>query len=118
MHIAANNPQSIDAASLDQAIIEREKSVFTEQSKASGKADNIIEKMVEGRIRKFLAEVVLLEQNFLFDDKSTINQVLQNAEKELGTPIKITKFVRYELGEGIVQEEKNFVDEVASVVKG
>lgn len=118
MHIAANNPQSIDATSLDQAIVEREKNVFTEQSRASGKPDNIIEKMVEGRIRKFLAEVVLLEQSFLFDDKSTITQVLQNAEKELGSPIKITKFIRYELGEGIVQEEKNFADEVASVVKG
>ncbi|XVN42997.1 MAG: translation elongation factor Ts [Candidatus Rickettsia vulgarisii] len=118
MHIAANNPQSIDAASLDQAIVEREKNVFTEQSRASGKPDNIIEKMVEGRIRKFLAEVVLLEQNFLFDDKLTISQVLQNAEKELGASIKITKFVRFELGEGIVQEEKNFADEVASVVKG
>ncbi|MCC8417333.1 MAG: translation elongation factor Ts [Rickettsia endosymbiont of Bryobia graminum] len=118
MHIAANNPQSIDATSLDQVIVEREKNVFTEQSRASGKPDNIIEKMVEGRIRKFLAEVVLLEQSFLFDDKSTITQVLQNAEKELGSPIKITKFIRYELGEGIVQEEKNFANEVASVVKG
>lgn len=118
MHIAANNPQSIDAASLDQAIIEREKSIFTEQSKLSGKPDDIIEKMVEGRIRKFLAEVVLLEQNFLFDDKLTITQVLKNAEKELGAAIKITKFVRYELGEGIIQEEKNFADEVASVVYG
>ncbi|WP_425363552.1 translation elongation factor Ts [Candidatus Tisiphia endosymbiont of Hybos culiciformis] len=116
-HIAANNPYSLDVSSLDQSLVEREKNIFFEQSKASGKADNIVEKMVEGRIRKFLAEVVLLEQNFLFDDKLTISQVIDNAAKELGTSIKITQFIRYELGEGIKQEDKNFADEVAAVIQ-
>ncbi|MCC8371271.1 MAG: translation elongation factor Ts [Rickettsia endosymbiont of Pseudomimeciton antennatum] len=116
-HIAANNPYSLDVSSLDQTLVEREKDIFFEQSKASGKPDNIIEKMVEGRIRKFLAEVVLLEQNFLFDDKLTISQVIDNTAKELGTSIKITQFIRYELGEGIKQEDKNFADEVAAVIQ-
>jgi elongation factor Ts len=116
-HIAANNPYSLDVSSLDQTLVEREKDIFFEQSKASGKPDNIVEKMVEGRIRKFLAEVVLLEQNFLFDDKLTISQVIDNAAKELGTSIKVTQFIRYELGEGIKQEDKNFADEVAAVIQ-
>ncbi|WP_375327308.1 translation elongation factor Ts [Candidatus Tisiphia endosymbiont of Nemotelus uliginosus] len=117
IHIAANNPYSLDAASLEQAVIDRERKIFIEQSQASGKPDNIIEKMVEGRIRKFLAEVVLLEQNFLFDDKLTIAQVIKKAEIELGGAIKISRFIRYELGEGIVQEEKNFANEVAAVIQ-
>lgn len=115
IHIAANNPYSLDTSSLDQNLVEREKNIFFEQSKASGKPDNIIEKMVEGRIRKFFAEVVLLEQNFLFDDKLRVSEVIDNAAKELGAPIKITQFIRYELGEGIKQEEKNFAEEVAAV---
>ncbi len=116
-HIAANNPYSLDVSSLDQTLVEREKDIFFEQSKSSGKPDNIVEKMVEGRIRKFLAEVVLLEQNFLFDDKLTISQVIDNTAKELGTSVKITQFIRYELGEGIKQEGKNFADEVAAVIQ-
>lgn len=117
MHIAANNPFSLDVNSLDPAVIEREKNIFAEQSRASGKPDNIIEKMVDGRIRKFLAEVVLLEQPFLFDDKQRVTEILENLAKELGTTVKITEFVRYELGEGMEKEDKNFADEVAAVAK-
>lgn len=118
VHVAGNNPQSIDDSGLDQALVERERKVFFEKSKEEGKPDNIIEKMVEGRIRKFFAEVVLLQQNFLFDNKLTVAEVIKNASKELGAKIQITKFIRYELGEGIEQEEKNFADEVAAVMKG
>jgi elongation factor Ts len=117
MHIAATKPQSLNIESLDQALIQREKDVFSAQSKASGKPDNIIEKMVEGRIRKFFEEVVLLEQIFVIDSKTKISDLLSNAAKELGNPIKITGFVRYEIGEGIEQEQKNFADEVAAVIK-
>ncbi|XVN41046.1 MAG: translation elongation factor Ts [Rickettsia endosymbiont of Argas persicus] len=117
VHIAGNNPQSIDDSGLDQTLVERERKVFFEKSKEEGKPDNIIEKMVEGRIRKFFSEVVLLQQNFLFDNKLTIAEVIKNAAKELGAEIQITKFIRYELGEGIEQEEKNFADEVAAVMK-
>jgi elongation factor Ts len=118
VHIAGNNPQSLDESGLDAALIERERKIFFEQSKAAGKPDNIIAKMVEGRIRKFLAEVVLLEQNFLFDPKLRVSEVIANAAKELGADIKITRFIRCELGEGIEQEEKNFADEVAAVMQG
>jgi elongation factor Ts len=118
VHVAGNNPQSIDDSSLDQALVERERKVFFEKSKEEGKPDNIIEKMVEGRIRKFFSEVVLLQQNFLFDPKLTVAEVIKNAEKELGAEIKIAKFIRYELGEGIEHEEKNFADEVAAITQG
>ena len=115
VHIAGNNPQSIDDAGLDQALVERERKVFFEKSKEEGKPNNIIEKMVEGRIRKFFSEVVLLQQNFLFDNKLTVSEIIKNAAQELGAEIKITKFIRYELGEGIEHEEKNFADEVAAI---
>ncbi|ACR47352.1 elongation factor Ts [Rickettsia peacockii str. Rustic] len=118
VHVAGNNPQSIDDSSLDQALIERERKVFFEKSKEEGKPDNIIAKMVEGRIRKFFSEVVLLQQNFLFEPKLTVAEVIKNAEKELGAEIKIAKFIRYELGEGIEHEEKNFADEVAAITQG
>ncbi|AAU03536.1 translation elongation factor Ts [Rickettsia typhi] len=117
VHVAGNNPQSIDTLSLDQALVERERKVFFEKSKEEGKPDHIIEKMVEGRIRKFFSEVVLLQQNFLFEPKLTVAEVIKNAEQELGAEIKITKFIRYALGEGIEHEEKNFADEVASITK-
>lgn len=118
VHVAGNNPQSIDDSSLDQALVERERKVFFEKSKEEGKPDNIIEKMVEGRIRKFFSEVVLLQQNFLFEPKLTVAEVIKNAEKELGAEIKIAKFIRYELGEGIEHEEKNFAYEVAAITQG
>ena len=118
VHVAGNNPQSIDDSSLDQALVERERKVFFEKSKEEGKPDNIIEKMVEGRIRKFFSEVILLQQNFLFEPKLTVAEVIKNAEKELGAEIKIAKFIRYELGEGIEHEEKNFADEVAAITQG
>lgn len=118
VHVAGNNPQSIDDSSLDQALVERERKVFFEKSKEEGKPDNIIEKMVEGRIRKFFSEVVLLQQNFLFEPKLTVAEVIKNAEKELSAEIKIAKFIRYELGEGIEHEEKNFADEVAAITQG
>ncbi|MFA1688856.1 translation elongation factor Ts [Candidatus Rickettsia barbariae] len=118
VHVAGNNPQSIDDSSLDQALVERERKVFFEKSKEEGKPDNIIAKMVEGRIRKFFSEVVLLQQNFLFEPKLTVAEVMKNAEKELGAEIKIAKFIRYELGEGIEHEEKNFANEVAAITQG
>ena len=118
VHVAGNNPQSIDASGLDQSLVERERKVFFEKSQEEGKPDNIIEKMVEGRIHKFFSEVVLLRQNFLFEPKLTIAEVIKNAETELGAAIKITKFIRYELGEGIEHKEKNFANEVSAITQG
>jgi elongation factor Ts len=117
MHIAASKPHVIDVPSLDKDLIQRERDIFIEQSRASGKSDNIIEKMVEGRVNKFYEEVVLLEQTFVIDGKLKISEVIENASKELGEAVKLTSFARYEVGEGIEQAETNFADEVAAVMK-
>ena len=101
MHIAAANPQAIDVESLDKALIERERAVLTEQAKESGKPAPVIEKMVEGRLRKFYEEVVLLAQAFVHDSETTVAKALAAAEKAAGAPIKITGFYRFALGEGI-----------------
>lgn len=115
MHAAAARPQSLNIESIDQSIVARERDIFFEQSRASGKPDNIIEKMVEGRIRKFYEEAVLLEQIFVMDNKSKISEVVANAAKELGAAVTLKAFARFELGEGIEQEEKDFAAEVAAV---
>ncbi len=101
MHIAAANPQAVDIESLDKALIERERAVLTEQAKESGKPANVIDKMVEGRLRKFYEEVVLLAQAFVHDPDATVAKALTAAEKAAGAPIKITGFQRFALGEGI-----------------
>jgi elongation factor Ts len=119
MHIAAASPAAISADQLDPALIERERGVYAEQAKASGKAPNIIEKMVEGRLRKeFYQQVVLLQQTFLGaggDGKVTVEQVLKDAQKTVGAPIKVATFVRYALGEGIEKKDGDFADEVAKL---
>ena len=114
MHIAAAKPESLTTAELDPTLIEREKSVLIEQSRASGKPENIIEKMVEGRLRKYYEEVVLLEQVFVIDGESRITQVLEKASKDLGAPVAITGFARFNLGEGLEKEESDFAAEVAA----
>lgn len=118
MHIAAAGPAAVSADELDPALVERERAVYAEQAKASGKPADIVAKMVEGRLRKeFYQQVVLLQQTFLGaggDGKATVEQVLKGAEKTTGTPIKIAKFVRYALGEGIDKKDGDFAAEVAA----
>ncbi|MDB5407528.1 MAG: elongation factor Ts [Rhodospirillales bacterium] len=114
MHIAAANPQFLDIASVDAASLDRERDVLREQARASGKPDAIIDKMVEGRIRKYYEEVVLLEQIFVVDGESRIAKVVEAAAKEIGAPIAITGFLRYALGEGIEKEQADFAAEVAA----
>jgi elongation factor Ts len=117
MHIAAAAPAAITAEELDPALIERERAVYTEQAKASGKSPEIAAKMVEGRLRKeFYQQVVLMQQTFLGaggDGKATVAQVLKDAEKTAGAPIKVAKFARYALGEGIDKKDGDFAAEVA-----
>jgi elongation factor Ts len=109
MHIAASTPEAIDIDSVDPAALEREKSVLTEQARASGRPDNIIEKMVEGRIRKFYEEVVLLEQVWVHDGESRVKAVLAKAG------VKLTGFARFKLGEGIDKPQgPDFAAEVAA----
>jgi elongation factor Ts len=104
MHVAAANPQYLDIASVDKAALERERAVLREQARETGKAEAILDKMVEGRLRKFYEEVVLLEQIYVRDNESRVKQVVDAAAKELGTPVKVAGFVRFVLGEGIPKE--------------
>jgi len=117
MHIAATNPQALDIASVDPAMLAREKAVLTEQAAASGKAPQVIEKMVEGRVRKYYEETVLLEQVYVVDGETRIKDVIANAAKELGVPVKLAAFRRYALGEGIEKKETDFAAEVAAQLK-
>jgi elongation factor Ts len=114
MHIAAAKPEALTTEEVDQEKLAREKAIFSDQARASGKPENIIEKMVEGRVRKYYEEVVLLEQVFVIDGKTKISEVVENASKEFGAPVKIAGFVRYALGEGIEQEKTDFAQEVAA----
>ncbi|MCO6385779.1 MAG: translation elongation factor Ts [Aliihoeflea sp.] len=117
MHVAATNPLALTAEEVDASAVEREKAVFSEQARQSGKPENIIEKMVEGRMRKFYEEVVLLKQAFVMNPDVTVEKALAEAEKEIGAPAKLTGFVRFALGEGIEKEESDFAAEVAAVAK-
>ena len=121
LHVAAAQPQAVSADQLDKNAIERERSVYLEQAKASGKAEDIIEKMVEGRLRKeFFGQVVLMQQVFMGpagDGKMTVEQYLKAEEKAAGAPIKVANFIRYALGEGIEKKETDFAAEVAALTK-
>jgi|CXWL01.1.fsa_nt_gi elongation factor Ts len=117
MHVAATNPQSLSTADLDPASIDRERSVLEEQAKASGRPPEVIAKMVEGRLRKFYEEVVLSEQTFVVDGETKVAKVVENAAKEIGTPIKLAGFVRFALGEGIEKKSEDFAAEVAAQLR-
>ena len=114
MHIAATNPLSISPDDLEQTVVARERAIFAEQARESGKPAEIIEKMVEGRVRKYYEEVTLLAQTFVIDGETKVGDAIKNAEKDVGAPIKLTKFVRFALGEGIEKVETDFAAEVAA----
>ena len=114
MHIAAASPQAVSQDALDQAMVERERAVLAEQARAEGKPEKIIEKMIEGRLRKFFEEVVLLEQVWVIDGETRVKAVLESLSGTLDTPVAVSGFVRYQLGEGIERESKDFAAEVAA----
>ena len=118
MHVAATNPMALTAEEVDPAAVAREKDIFSAQARESGKPENIIEKMVEGRLRKFYEEVVLLKQAFVINPDLTVEAALKAAEAEIGAPAKITGFVRFALGDGVEKEESDFAAEVAAAAKG
>lgn len=101
MHVAAFQPKALKVEDLDQALVERERNVLTEQARESGKPDAVIEKMIDGRIRKFYSEVVLLEQLFVMDNKTPVKDVLADAKKEIGGELKVTGYACFVLGEGV-----------------
>lgn len=117
MHVAAANPLYLDIASVPQAALDRERNVLHEQAGATGKSQNIIDRMVEGRLRKFYEEVVLLEQIFVVDQQTKISAVVEQAAEEAGIPIRVTGFVRFALGEGIDRHRPDFAAEVQAQLK-
>jgi elongation factor Ts len=116
MHVAASSPLALSADDLDPTVVERERNVLIEQAKASGKPDDIVEKMVDGRIRKFYEEVCLMDQVFVIDNETKISKVVAGAADTVGAPVKVTGFVRYALGEGIEKKEEDFASEVAATL--
>jgi len=111
MHVAAANPQALSSAELDQSVVEREKNILTEQARESGKPEQVIEKMIQGRMKKFLAEVTLLGQDFVINPDLTV----EAAAREAG--VEIVSYVRMAVGEGIEKVEEDFAAEVAKAAQ-
>jgi elongation factor Ts len=114
MHVAATNPLALKDEDVDPAVVERERAIFAEQAKESGKPEKVIKQMIEGRIKKFYQEVVLLKQTFVRNQDQTVEQAIKEAEKDVGAPITVKAFVRFALGEGIKTDKGDFAAEVAA----
>ena len=117
MHVAASNPQAVDAAGLSADVVKREKDVLAEKFKAQGKPANVVEKIVESGLKTYYKEVCLLDQPFIHDDKKSVSQAAKEMEGKAGAPIKIAGFVRFALGEGIEKQESDFAAEVAAAAE-
>lgn len=115
MHIAAMNPAALTPEGVDKALVEREAKVLREKAIAAGRPENIIEKMIESGVKTYLSEASLLEQAYVLDNKKKITDVVNELSKEIGTPVKLTGFLRFELGEGIEKQATDFAAEVASL---
>ncbi len=115
MHVAAADPRSVSRDDLDPAVVEREKGILSEQARQSGKPEEIIEKMVEGRLRKFFQEACLVDQTYVIDGESIVSKVLEAAAKDVGGAVAVNGFVRYALGEGVDKKDEDFAAEVAAV---
>ncbi len=116
MHIAAAAPQAVGIDGLEPIAVAKERSALTQQARESGKPDNIIDKMVEGRLRKFYQETVLLEQTFVIDNETKVEKAVEATTKDVGAPVKVVGFVRFALGEGITRNESDFAADVAAQV--
>jgi elongation factor Ts len=119
LHVAGTPtpPLALGADALDPVAVEKEKAILTEQAAESGKPPNVVEKMVEGRIRKWMEEVVLLKQAYVRNPDQTIEQLVAEAAKQVGSPIKVAGFVRLALGEGVTKKDEDFAAEVAAMTK-
>ncbi|MEZ7863623.1 MAG: translation elongation factor Ts [Rhodospirillales bacterium] len=115
MHVAAAKPQSISRDDMDQEVVDRERAIFAEQARESGKPAEIVEKMVEGRIRKFYEEACLVDQTFVIDGDSKVSSAIEAAGREAGGSITLKGFSLFVLGDGIEKEEEDFAAEVAAV---
>ena len=117
MHVAAASPQAASTEDLDSNDVERERAILREQAERSGKSAEIIDKMVEGRLRKFYEEVVLLNQTFVLDGETKISALIEQTQKDLGSTVEIAAMRRFALGEGIERKETDFAAEVAEQLK-
>ncbi len=115
MHIAAARPEALDVESLDKGVVARERAVHADKAQQSGKPADIVEKMVEGSMRKYYEQVVLLQQNFIIDGESKISAVLEKASKDLGAPVALKSYIRFELGEGVEKKVDDFAAEFAKM---
>lgn len=116
MHIAASAPTALSIADVDPSDLDRERNILGDQARASGKSEDIIEKMVEGRLRKYYEEVCLLEQTFVIDNETKVGKVLEAFSKDVETEVKLRAFVRFALGEGVEKKEEDFAAEVAATL--
>ncbi len=116
LHIAAAAPKYVSRDEVPAELLEKEKEVYKEQLKNEGKPADIIEKIIEGKVNKFYSEICLLEQPFIKDDGKTIEEILTAKTGEIGEKISVRRFARFELGEGIEKETKNFAEEVAEQI--
>jgi len=117
MHVAAASPQAVSVEDLDANEVERERAILREQAEGSGKTAEIIDKMVEGRLRKFYEEVVLLNQTFIIDGETKVSKVIEQSATDLGSAVEIVGIRRFALGDGIEREESDFAAEVAAQLK-
>lgn len=118
MHIAATKPMAISRDDLDQTAVERERAILADQARESGKPEEIIEKMVDGRLRKFFEEVCLVDQTFVIDGETRVSKVIEGAAKDLGTAVTLAGFKILVLGEGVEKKDEDFAAEVAAVAGG
>jgi elongation factor Ts len=117
MHVAAAAPLALTPEHLSKEVVDRERAVQADIARQSGKPENVIEKMMEGRMRKFYEESVLLSQTFVIDGETSIAKVLEKASKDLGAAVEIEGFVRFQVGEGIEKVDSDFADEVSKLTK-
>jgi elongation factor Ts len=118
MHVAAAAPLALTQAHMDKAVVEREYAIQKDLALQSGKPEAVVEKMMEGRMRKYYEETVLMQQTFVIDGETQIAKLIEEASKDLGAPVEIEGFVRFQVGEGIEKAESDFADEVAQMAGG
>jgi elongation factor Ts len=118
MHIAAARPEALNVESLHPDLVARERAVHADKAQQSGKPADIVEKMVEGSMRKYYEQAVLLNQTYIIDGETKISDVIEKAAKDVGAPVKLTQYVRYELGEGVEKAADDFAAEVAKMANG
>ena len=118
MHIAATNPQWVSPEVVDADALSREREILADQARSSGKPEEIVQKMVDGRLRKFYEEVALTEQTYVIDGETKVSQAIDAVAEEIGAPVTVKGFVRLALGEGIEKKEDDFAAEVAATIQG